>query len=111
MFQSGKQKSTTNKKNTLEKVIGKTIDQDSTLIAAAYNLAEAQKLAKKTQNIEAYLAISDRWINISEILSSEKSESYGRIGFTADLETENYNEQPEGPNKGKGKPKIRKKSR
>ena len=68
MFQYGKQKTTTKKKDILAKIVGKNISQDSTLVAAAYNLAEAQKLAKKTQNIEAYLAISDRWINISEIL-------------------------------------------
>ena len=110
MFQFGKQKTMSKKiKKTdqkLHKLIGKTLNEESAIYATAITLVEAQRLAKHTSNIEAYLAISDRWLQMSEVLGIDKSEKSGNIGFTLDYELGNENEtgrHAKRNNKGKSK--------
>jgi hypothetical protein len=90
----------------LYKLIGKTLNEQSAIYATAINLVEAQRLAKHTSNIEAYLAISDRWLQMSEVLGIDKNEKNGNIGFTLDYELSNENEtgkHAKRNNKGKSK--------
>lgn len=85
MFQYGKQKNLNSKKNNKLK----SSNEDFILLECFDSLKKAKKIAKQTQNVEAYLMISDRWVNIYSVLSSGESPKYDSIGFTANIDQEN----------------------
>lgn len=90
-----------------------TITDEYAIISSANNLLYAEELAKLTGNIEALLAISDRWLTLATLLE-EDQESNNKFGFTAhldELEEAIGEAVTKRNNKGKSKSKIRKKSR
>jgi hypothetical protein len=91
-----------------------TITQEYAIINAASSLLYAEELARINADTEILLAISDRWLNVSKILVLEeefsKNKTFGFIGLEEESEL-NGEISTERSNKGKGRSKVRKKSR
>jgi putative IMPACT (imprinted ancient) family translation regulator len=86
MFQFGRLKSLGKKKKSKQKEEVLTITEEYAIINAANNLLYAEDLAKITADVEAMLAISDRWLSLSKFLAFEeeysKNKAFGFVGST-----------------------------
>lgn len=113
MFQFGGRKNLSKKKKKdAEEVL--TISEDSAIINAANNLIYAEEIARVTGNIEALLAISDRWLIVSQHLALEQLPPQQRIGFLISSEEDTLNvgeDSNQGLNESESRTKIRKKLR
>lgn len=99
----------------LQKLIGTDeFTEESAILAGALTLIAAQEIANYNKDIDALVAISERWLAMSRLLSDEMSDKYSNMGFVTEKEMmeELKNELTgEGNNESKSRTKIRKKSR
>lgn len=100
----------------LQKLIdGDELTEESALLAGALTLMAAQEIAHYNKDIDALVAISERWLAMSRLLSEESSDKYANIGFAIEQAAkemmEESGEYGEGNNEGKSRTKVRKKSR
>jgi len=99
----------------LQKLIdGDELTEESAILAGALTLMSAQEIANYNRDIDALVAISERWLALSRLLSEEATEKYANIGFAIEqaqkmIEEEEANGQ--GNNESKSRTKVRKKSR
>ncbi len=100
-----------NLEKKLTKLIGYELDEESAILAGALTLVSAQKIAEYNKDIDALVAIAERWLTLSRLLSDEMSERYGNIGFQLEEEIEELKDELTGNNEGKSRIKVRKKSR
>lgn len=99
----------------LQKLIdGDELTEESALLAGALTLMAAQEIANYHKDIDALVAISERWLAISRLLG-EESDKYANIGFAIEEAAremmEENGEHGEGNNQSKSRTKVRKKSR
>ena len=115
MFQFGVLKNMSkHKKKNKDKEEVLTITQDYAIINAASSLLYAEELARLNADTEMLLAISDRWLNVSKVLVFEEELSRNKaFGFVGSMEESELNGEigTERSNTGKGRSKVRKKSR
>lgn len=77
------------KKNKVEKII---LDQERVLIESANSLYVAMEFAVQHRDVEAILAISDRWLRMyDELTSSSQEKTPIKLGFVKD---DNDDSQP-----------------
>lgn len=100
-----------NLEKKLIEFIGDELDEESAILAGALTLVSAQKIAEYNKDIDALVAISERWLTLSRLLSDEMSERYGNIGFQLEEEIEELRDELSGNNESKSRIKVRKKSR
>lgn len=99
----------------LQKLIaGDELTEESALLAGALTLMAAQEIAHYNKDIDALVAISERWLAMSRLLSDE-SDKYANIGFAIEQAAkemvEESGEDGQGNNESKSRTKVRKKSR
>lgn len=100
-----------NLEKKLTKLIGYELDEESAILAGALTLVSAQKIAEYNKDIDALVAIAERWLTLSRLLSDEMSDRYGNIGFQLEEEIEELKDELTGNNESKSRIKVRKKSR
>lgn len=103
-----------NLEKKLEKLIGQELNEETAILGAALLLVSAQKVAEFNSDIDALVAISERWMALSKLLSEEDQEAYGSFGFRGTNETKEDDldeSDGQGNNESTSRIKVRKKSR
>lgn len=98
-------------KNLQKLIGGDELSEETAILAGALTLISAQKIAEFNKDIDALVAISERWLTLSRLLSDEMSERYGNIGFQVEEQIEELEDELSRNNQSKSRTKIRKKSR
>lgn len=72
-------------KNTLDKKVAKLITSDAAFLNSAEALKEAYRLAKFNRDLDALVAISDRWSMLGRVLEKEEDIKLP-MGFSVEKE-------------------------
>ena len=69
------------KKKKLDTMAGSVVSSDTAMIASAMSLTAAFKIAEFNKDLDALVAIADRWMTISKILEDD-SDTKTSFGFS-----------------------------